>query len=187
MGSSKTACGSNCLLSRPRRCTRRYVRPALRAIAWPRVTDTILDTDLYREKIRFSNTDLLYRNGNPMNPVKKPKLGNVRPVDKFGNVKSILEHVTTARVPRYLVEPLWTYPESISYDAVKDSGIKVIGFGEPYLTGKKRGANCAFHHQAPELVLSDQLDTRADIWSLGCMVCNFMLSPRMSTDAPQDI
>ena len=123
-----------------------------------------------------------------MNPVKKPIISNVRSVDKFGNVESILGQVSTARVPRYLVKSLQQYPEPISCDAVKNSGVKIIGFGEPFLSGKKSGAKFDFHYQAPELVLSSQLDACADIWSLGCMVCYFALSiSSMSTDAPQDI
>ena len=112
----------------------------------------------------------------------------MRPVDNLGNVNSILGQVSTARVPRYLVESLHAYPISISNYAVTDSGVKIIGFGEPLLGGKKSGANFAFHYQAPELVLSAQLDACADIWSLGCMVCYFVLPiSSMSADAPQDI
>ena len=123
-----------------------------------------------------------------MNPLEKPKISNVRPVDNLGNVKSILGQTSTARVPRYLVESLHAYPKSISYDAVRDSSVKIIGFGESFLGGRKSGANFAFHYQAPELVLSAQLDACADIWSLGCMVCYFVLAiPSISADAPQDI
>ena len=60
-----------------------------------------------------------------MNPVKKPIISNVRSVDKFGNVESILGQVSTARVPRYLVKSLQQYPEPISCDAVKNSGVKL--------------------------------------------------------------
>ena len=188
MGGSKAACGGNCLLPRPRHCTRRYVHPAGRAVARSKITYTLLGTDLYHEKIRFSNTNFIHRNGNPMSPLKKPKLGNVRPVDSLGNVISILGQVSTARVPRYLVESLHGYPKCISNYPVKDSGVKIIGFGEPFLGGKTSGANFAFHYQAPELVLSAQLDTCADIWSLGCLACYFMLPiSSMSADAPQDI
>ena len=123
-----------------------------------------------------------------MIPLEKPKISNVRPVDNLGNVKSILGQVSTARVPRYLVESLHAYPRSVSHYAVKDSGVKIIGFGEPLLGEKKSGANFAFHYQAPELVLSGQLDTCADIWSLGCIVCYFVFPiSSMSADTPQDI
>lgn len=45
-----------------------------------------------------------------MNPMKKPKIGNVQPVDRSGNVESILGESSTARVPRYLVESLQEKP-----------------------------------------------------------------------------
>lgn len=123
-----------------------------------------------------------------MTPLGKPEISNVLSVDNLGNVKSMLGQQSTARVPRYLVKPLWEYPESVSYDAVRDSGVKIIGFGEPLLDRMKSGANLAFHYQAPELVLSAQLDAPADIWSLGCMVCYFVLSiSSMSADAAVDI
>ena len=118
--------------------------------------------------------------------MKKPKISNVRPVDKFGNVKSILGQVSTARVPQYLVESLQPYPESVSYDTVKDSAVKIIGFGERFLGGKIRGAKFNYHYQAPELVLFSQLSPYADIWSLGCLVCHLvLLISSMSTDAMQ--
>ena len=121
-----------------------------------------------------------------MNPLEKPEIGNVRSVDEFGNVKSILSQVSTARVPRYLVKSLQQYPESHSYDASKDSRIKLIGFGERFLGQKTCGTKSGFHYQAPELVLFSQLSPRADIWSLGCLVCYFVLYiSRKSTDAVQ--
>ena len=70
------------------------------------ITHTFLHTDLYGDKIRCFNTSLSHRDRNPMNPMKKPKIGNVRPVDRSGNVESILGQSSTARVPRYLVESL---------------------------------------------------------------------------------
>ena len=110
----------------------------------------------------------------------------MRPVDKFGNVESILSQVSTARVPRYLVKSLQQYPESHRYDANKDSRVKVIGFGERFTGRESCDFNSGFHYQAPELVLFSQLSPCVDIWSLGCLVCSpVLLTSSMSTDATQ--
>ena len=55
-----------------------------------RSTDTFLHTDLYPGKTQFTNTSLIHRDGNPLNPVEKPKIGNV---------ESRLAQVSTVRVP----------------------------------------------------------------------------------------
>ena len=140
------------------------------------ITHTFVHIDLYGDKIRCFDTSLLHPDRNPMNPMKKPKIGNVRPVDRSGNVESILGQSSTARVPRYLVESLRKQPPSLSYTAVNDSRVKIIGFGERFLPGKIHGTNFEFHYQAPELVLFSQLSPSADIWSLGCLVsCSVFL------------
>lgn len=109
-----------------------------------------------------------------MNPLEIPKIGNVRPVDEFGNVQSFLGQTSTARVPRYLVRSPQSFPRSLPYPARDDPQISIIGFGERFLAGKMPGAEFQFHYQAPELVLSSQISLSADIWSLGCLVCYFV-------------
>lgn len=124
-------------------------------------------TDLYHKNIRLSDTCLLHRDENLMNPLEIPKIGNVRPVDEFGNVQSFLGQTSTARVPRYLVRSPQSFPRSLPYPARDDPQISIIGFGERFLAGKMPGAEFQFHYQAPELVLSSQISLSADIWSLG--------------------
>ena len=82
----------------------------------------------------------MHRDGDPLNPLKRPKIGNVRAVDYFGNVESRLAQVSTARVPRYLVKSLQEYPRSLSYNADNDPRVKIIGFGERLSAGKTCGA-----------------------------------------------
>lgn len=113
-------------------------------------------------------------NGNLMKPLGKPKISNVRPVDEFGNVQSVFGQTSTARVPRYLVKSPQSFPRSLPYPARDDPRISIIGFGERFLAGKIPGAEFQFHYQAPELVLSSQISSSADIWSLGCLVCYFV-------------
>ena len=136
-----------------------------------RVTHVFFRTDLYDKNIRSSDTSLLHRDGNLMNPLGKPKIGNVRPVDEFGNVQSVFGQTSTARVPRYLVRSPQSFPRILPYPARYDPGISIIGFGERFLAGKMPGAEFHFHYQAPELVFSSQISSSADIWSLGCLVC----------------
>ena len=128
--------------------------------------------DLHSDRVLFCNTSLLNWDRDPTEPLKKPKIGNVRAVDKFGNVESILGQTSTARVPRYLVESLQAYPASLRLKANNDSRIKIIGFGERFLAGKTHGARFAFNYQAPELIFGSKLSPKADIWSLGCLVCS---------------
>lgn len=136
------------------------------------VADGSARTDLRPGRILFANTSLLRRDANPLRPLKTPKIGNVRLVDKFGNVQSILAQCLIKRVPGYLVESLQRNRQSLHYDAVKDSRVKIIGFGEPFPVKKVQGGDYDIHYQAPELVLSYRLGPCADIWSLGCLVCS---------------
>lgn len=105
------------------------------------------------------------RDGDPLNPVERPKIGNVRAVDNFGNVESRLVQISTARVPRYLIKALQEYSRSLSYNADNDSRVKIIGFGQRFSAEKTYGAKFEFHYQAPKLVLFSQVSPSADIWS----------------------
>jgi len=141
-----------------------------------RLTDGFARVDLWKGRVLLSNTSLLHREEDLLKPLEKPRTSNLRLVDKFGNVESILGQVSTARVPRYLVKSPQHYPRSLRYESIHDSPVKVIGFGERFVAGKTRDGKFDFHYQAPELVLDSQLTTKADIWSLGCLVYSFMYS-----------
>ena len=109
-----------------------------------------------------------------MDPLRKPKVGNVRSVDEFGDVHSVFGQTLTARVPRYLVKSPQSFRRSFPYSARDNPRIGNIGFGERFLAGKMTGAEFQFHYQAPELVLTSQISSSADIWSLGCLLCSFL-------------
>ena len=87
----------------------------------------------------------MHRDGDPLNPVERPKIGNVRAVDNFSNLGSRLAQVLTARVLRYLVKSLQEYPRCLSYNADNDSRVKIIGFRERFSAGKTFGTKFEFH------------------------------------------
>ncbi len=138
-----------------------------------RVTHVFVRTDLHHDNIRLSDTSSLHSDGNLMNPLEKPKLSSVRPVNESGDVQSVFGQTATAQVPRYLVKSPQSFPQSHPYPARDDPRIGIIGFGERFLAGKMPSAGIQFHYQAPELVFSSQISSKADIWSLGCLVCHF--------------
>jgi len=144
------------------------------------ITDKFAHKDLSPRSILFANTSLLHRDGTPLKPLNMPKIGNVRVVDDLGNVESLLGQCSTARVPRYLVESAQQYPQSLRYDAANDSRVKIIGFEERFPARNVPGGSYSFYYQAPELLFGSPLSPRADIWSLGCLVCCPLFPPIVS-------
>ncbi len=109
-----------------------------------RLTDGFVRVDLWKGRVLLSNTSLLHREEDLLKPLEKPRTGNVRLVDKFGNVESILGQVSTARVPRYLVKSPQHYPRSLRYESIHDSPVKIIGFGERFVAGRHEMQNSIF-------------------------------------------
>jgi hypothetical protein len=70
-------------------------------------------------------------------------------------------------MPRYLV-----WPAKIPIDkSTLKTPIKLIDFGESFLAGDRpRTLRTPLALRAPELLLGDQWDFRADLWTLGCTV-----------------
>lgn len=131
-------------------------------------TYTLQCTDIRQERVLFSSLTLLQSSAQTQ---PKPKIGNIRNVDEEGNVVSLLSQTSTARVPRYLVQSLQKDLRSPLQNLGDNPQVKIIGFGERFLAGKTSGSKFPFRFQAPELLLFSQLGPKADIWSLGCLVC----------------
>ena len=70
-------------------------------------------------------------------------------------------------MPRYLVRPTY-YPIDIKSSS---SLIKIIDFGQSFLHDECPGAlRTPLPVRAPEIIFKDKVDSRVDLWSMGCMV-----------------
>jgi serine/threonine-protein kinase SRPK3 len=93
-----------------------------------------------------------------LNRLGKPHTGLIRTLD--GKPLSL-------GMPKYLV---WPANPAINKSNL-DTPIKLIDFGESFLPGDKPQAlHTPLVLRAPELLLGDDWDFRADLWTLGCTV-----------------
>ena len=134
---------------------------------------TWVSADLRRSRFLFPKTF------DHLQGVEGRVIGDVQPVDSVGNVSPVLASSLTASVPRYVVAGL-DHEQSIikhlnmGFSEYEDSEnqIKMIGTGCLESISVLKGLPYFAQYQAPELVLDDQLSPKADIWSLGCLVCH---------------
>jgi serine/threonine-protein kinase SRPK3 len=70
-------------------------------------------------------------------------------------------------MPKYLVWPADTLVDKSNVE----TPIKLIDFGESFLPGERpQSLHTPLALRAPELLLGDKWDHRADLWTLGCTV-----------------
>ena len=112
-------------------------------------------------------------------PAGECSIGDIQPVDILGNVLPELASSSTPQVPKYLVGvPDKDFSRAIDKkrgfpDYNDDENqVKMIGIDCLSPMSERPVLSCGDRHQAPELVLEGQLTPKADIWSLGCLVCD---------------
>jgi serine/threonine protein kinase len=93
--------------------------------------------------------------------VGQPETGVVRRIDGFQ---------PEVHVPPYIVRPS-TFMKPDLIQRLRSSKVKIIDFGEAFLENK---APAALHTplvvRAPEVLFNDHIDSRVDLWSMGCLV-----------------
>ena len=117
----------------------------------------------------------------PIEPAKECYVGDIQPVDSLGNVSPVLASSLTPRVPRYLVEvddssrrKKFSPSQTPDFEN-RDNQIRMVGLGFMKSTSELQNLRIDLDSQAPELVLEGQLSPKADIWSLGYLVCHQIL------------
>lgn len=74
-------------------------------------------------------------------------------------------------IPEYIVRPTsyWTHFWNSA------QSIKIIDFGESFLhTAVPQTLHTPLPVRAPEVIFQDRIDYRVDLWSMGCMVGEFI-------------
>jgi serine/threonine-protein kinase SRPK3 len=93
-------------------------------------------------------------------------------LDKLGSPQTGLVRTSDGQplppgMPRYLV---WPAENPINRSTL-ETPIKLIDFGESFLPGDRpQTLNTPLALRAPELLLGDEWDFKADLWTLGCTV-----------------
>ena len=109
--------------------------------------------------------------GNILRSLGKPKIANVRCVDADGKVQGRFGQTATARAPTYAVEAVCWLDRPLRCPFVYDDpDITLIGFGERFVTNRTRDWISPWGYEAPEVIFDHCITSKADIWSLGCLV-----------------
>ena len=116
-------------------------------------------TDLSPRNIVFANTRLQHQSTADLSA----SLGEPWKADVIASYG----YHHTPNIPDYLVAPT-----SLPFQKtdVENCMVKVLGFGQTCLWNKEGRMPCRLNFQAPEALLTNRWDSRADIWSLGCTV-----------------
>ena len=90
---------------------------------------------------------------------------------EVGTVRSTSHRSSDGAVPKYVVRPSG-FPYILSN--LPDT-VKIVDFGESFFdTAPPATLRTPLAVRAPEVLLEDRFDHRADLWSMACLVCTHM-------------
>jgi hypothetical protein len=105
----------------------------------------------------------------PLDSLSEESLLNRLGSPRTGPVRAADGRPIPPEMPRYLVWPANTPID----ESILQTSIRIIDFGESFFPGERpQTLHTPLALRAPELLLGDDWDHRADLWTLGCTVSN---------------